>query len=54
MSALAPAVCISLDDDAITRLDELVEMSSVKTNKSKVLRELINKEYVLQKEVHNA
>lgn len=48
---MAAKVCaISLDEETVRRLDMLVKMSSVNTNKSKVLRELIDKEYISRME----
>lgn len=45
--------CIALDEDTTQRLEQLVEMSSTKTNKSLILRELIDKEFVLRKGARN-
>ena len=44
----------TLDEDTIDKLDKLVKMSSSKTNKSEVLRELISKEYALRMGARNA
>ena len=41
--------CIALDEDTTVRLEELVRLSTGKSNKSLILRELIDKEYVLRK-----
>jgi predicted transcriptional regulator len=48
------AVCISLDEETNRRLDKLVDWSSTKTNRSKIIRELIDKEYATRKEANDA
>ena len=45
--------CIALDEDTTRRLDALVRLGTGKSNKSLILRELINKEYVLRKGAAN-
>jgi len=41
--------CIALDEDTTKKLEELVRLGTGKSNKSLILRELIDKEYVLRK-----
>lgn len=44
----------TLDEDTIDKLDQLVKLSSTKTNKSEMLRELIQKEHARRMGARNA
>ena len=39
------SILISLTEDSLEQLDELVESSPIKTNRSKLIRELIETEF---------
>ena len=41
--------CIALDEDTTVKLEELVRLGTGKSNKSSILRDLIDKEYAIKK-----